>query len=73
MTSSTASEFDPSTMGAGQKSLVRVTTLECEISKLIPIVAARLLREGYGKFTQTEIALALSNKARDRLHKMWGG
>lgn len=58
-------------MGRGQLSLVRVTSLECDIAKLIPHVAERLKKEGYGKLTKAEIALALSSKACERAKRNW--
>ena len=60
-------------MGRGQRSLIRVTSLECDISKLIPLVAKRLKKEGYGSLTKGEIALALSRKAYERVKRTWEG
>ena len=73
MTSSTPSDSHKEHGGAGQKRLIRVTTLEAEISKLIPVVARRLTKEGYGKLTQSDIALALSSKTSERILNIWKG
>lgn len=60
-------------MDIEQKRSVRVTSLECDIAKLIPIVAERLRKEGYGRLTRKDVAMALSSKACENMLKLWKG
>lgn len=73
MTSSMPSEFHPEQMDIEQKRSVRVTSLECDIAKLIPIVAERLRKEGYGRLTRKDVAMALSAKTCENMLELWKG
>ena len=72
MTSSTASETfpDPKTMPERQRKEVRIARLRLDISKVIPLVAKSLQKEGYGKIRKTEIIFALSGMATARLRDL---
>ena len=69
MTSSTASETfpNPATMPEWQRKEVRIARLQSDIRKVIPLVSKSLRKEGYGKLRKTEIILALSGMATQRV------